>query len=96
MAKEYIEREALLKDIQAHKDKGGLGSCVAGTLERYVKRVPTADVVEVVRCCTCKYSEAVGDIGCHCQNRKTPWFNDEFEVYMNLDDFCSYGERKEK
>lgn len=46
---EYIERDALLEDIQAAVDNGGMGAVIAGTLKRYVKRVPAADVVEVKR-----------------------------------------------
>lgn len=41
---EYISRKELLEDIQAAEDHGGMGSLVAGTLKRYVKRVPAADV----------------------------------------------------
>lgn len=44
---EYIEREALLLDIQAAEDNGGMGKIVASTLRRYVKRVPAADVAPV-------------------------------------------------
>lgn len=44
---EYIEREALLEDIQAAVDNGGMGGIVAGALKRYVKRVPAADVAPV-------------------------------------------------
>ena len=41
---EYIEREALLEDIQAAVENGGMGGMVAGALKRYVTRVPAADV----------------------------------------------------
>ena len=44
---EYIEREALLEDIQAAVENGGMGSMVAGALKRYVTRVPAADVAPV-------------------------------------------------
>ena len=44
---EYIEREALLEDIQAAVENKGMGSMVAGALKRYVKRVTAADVVPV-------------------------------------------------
>ena len=44
---EYIEREALLEDIQAAVENEGMGSMVAGALKRYVKRVPAADVAPV-------------------------------------------------
>ena len=46
MAK-YINREKLLADIAAAAANGGMGEIVAKTLSRYVKRQPTADVVEV-------------------------------------------------
>jgi hypothetical protein len=61
-----------------------------------MSKIPTADVVEVVRCKDCKYATAIEYYGFTCQNGKTPWFNDEFEIYMNLNDFCSYGARKEE
>ena len=44
---EYIEREALLEDLQAAVENGGMGGMVASALKRYVKRAPTADVVPV-------------------------------------------------
>ena len=44
---EYIEREALLEDIQAAVENEGMGSMVAGALKRYVKRVTAADVAPV-------------------------------------------------
>ena len=53
------------------------------------------DVVKVVRCADCEYARIVGGYGCHCLNANAPWHNDEFEVYMYLSDFCSYGVRKE-
>jgi hypothetical protein len=60
-----------------------------------IPNVATAvDFVEVVRCSECKYATEVEYMGCACKNEKTPWCNDEFEVYMNPTDFCSYGERR--
>lgn len=44
---EHIEREALLEDIDAAQKNGGMGEVVAGTLKRYVKRQPAADVAPV-------------------------------------------------
>ena len=41
--KEYIERDALLKEIESAVGMGGL---VAGALRRYAMRVPAADVAE--------------------------------------------------
>lgn len=46
---DYIEREGLLDEISAARDNGGKGAIVAGTLTRYIKRAPAADVRPVVR-----------------------------------------------
>lgn len=45
---EYIAREALLNDIAAAVDHGGMGRVVGQTLMRYAKRIPAADVAPVV------------------------------------------------
>ena len=44
---EYIDREALIADIDAALDNAGMGYVIGQTLKRYVKRQPAADVVEV-------------------------------------------------
>ena len=46
---DYIEREGLLDEISAARDNGGMDAIVAGTLTRYIKRAPAADVRPVVR-----------------------------------------------
>ena len=46
---DYIEREGLIDEISAARDNGGMGAIVAGTLTRYIKRAPAADVRPVVR-----------------------------------------------
>ena len=50
-----------------------------------VRRVPAADVVEVVRCCDCKWWHTGG-----CAFRK-----DAMGGLPAADNFCSHGERKE-
>ena len=88
---EYIEREALLEDIQAAVENGGMGGMVAGALKRYVTRVPAADVAPVVRCRDCKHAwiHPCGYVYCHRDGRNA------YEMTFNLDSFCSYGERKD-
>lgn len=44
---EYIEREALLDDLDAAAKHGGMGAIISQTLQRYVKRAPAADVAPV-------------------------------------------------
>ena len=57
----------------------------------YLDTAPSVDAVEVVRCKECKHwvcnpnTEEWG---------KCKWISDEqFDVVMNADDFCSYGDR---
>lgn len=45
---EYIEREALIEDLDKAAKHGGMGAIIAQTLQRYVQRVPAADVAPVV------------------------------------------------
>lgn len=45
---EYIDREALLSEIDDAMDADGMGFVVGSTIKRYLKRQPTADVVEAV------------------------------------------------
>lgn len=44
---EYIERDALLSDLEAAEKHKGMGMIIAQTLKQYVKRVPAADVEPV-------------------------------------------------
>lgn len=44
---DYISREAVLADLSAAAEKGGMGQIIADTLMRYVKRQPAADVEPV-------------------------------------------------
>ena len=45
---DLISRKALLEDIKAAKENGGMGAVVADTLSRYVKRQPAVDARPVV------------------------------------------------
>lgn len=63
-----------------------------------INATPTADVVEVVRCKDCKYGNFLIQDGqeiVSCTNEAPP-FADYFCPPMRLDDFCSYGERREE
>lgn len=85
---EYIEREALLKNLEllakyqcGERQQGILGVCET------IKRVSTADVVEVVRCCDCRYSDVYGK-NCFCEY-------DPIETKsVSPNGYCSYGERR--
>lgn len=46
---EYIDRHALLDDLNAAMKNSGMGYVIGQTMKRYIKRVPAADVAEVRR-----------------------------------------------
>ena len=61
---------------------------------RFLKKLPSEDVVEVVRCRECKWQDKrPGVTDCH-----NPVFGDGYANYappcMREDDFCSRGERR--
>lgn len=86
-----IDADALIADL----DKGLWGKDWDKALaEAIIEDAPSVDAVEVVRCKECKHwicnpnTEEWG---------KCKWISDEqFDVVMNADDFCSYGEEAEK
>lgn len=56
---------------------------------RISRKIPTADVVEVVRCKDCKHYTSKGTCACD------QWLFDDVNIDVMLNDFCSYGERRE-
>ena len=98
MAKEYIEREALIEKLQEveigfrHCGVGiapALASGVKGAIDK-IKSFPTADVVEVVRCKDCVL-RGTDDCAmyyiCECGTQYS---------WETGNDFCSFGKRKDK
>jgi hypothetical protein len=84
MENDLISRKALIADLRTAK---GLGSIIAETIVRFLKKQPTVDAVEVVRCKDCKYYENKNiNLLPYC----TLCGITKFE-----DDFCSCGERKD-
>ena len=80
---DYIKREDAIE--QARRNWTGEGDWIASTEINLLKNLPTADVVEVVRCKDCKY-HAEFSSKCNKLNLTPMWPND----------FCSYGERVEE
>lgn len=86
---EYIEREKV-KEALLGWDYDPSDDDV----ECAINHIPTADVVEVVRCKDCKHSTLM--YGTYvCDNTQSPWFNDVFDIDMEANDYCSYGKKKE-
>lgn len=77
---EYIERQKVRELINTN---------LSGLLAQ-INAIPTADVVPVVRCRECKYSELSIDGETRWCNNADKWVN---EVTVLDDDFCSYGRR---
>ena len=83
---EYIDREALLEEIDAAMNADGMGFVVGTTLKRYLKRQKVADVTPVVRCKDCEFSHMdgwfCGGVGMMPEHITLP------------ESFCDHGERK--
>lgn len=76
--KEYIEKQALVDDIESAMKESGMGYVVGQTMKRYIKRVPAADVAPVVHAEWEWHTEVHGnpidgmdeDFGYRCSNCK--------------------------
>ena len=85
-----IDADAFLKDILT----AGIGKTIIEYSESdigyMIRRRPTIDAVEVVRCKDCKYWQDNNDgyphEECRWEHGETP----------DANDFCSYGERREE
>lgn len=62
---------------------------------KILETTPTADVVEVVRCKDCKHYENNDDILGYCKLHTGNAGYCEEAVYMEEDDYCSYGKKVE-
>jgi hypothetical protein len=95
---EYIERGAALDICEKYyqhclKMHDWNGDSVAYDIKADIKNLPTADVVEVVRCRDCVYMlKPWGKVLCA---KKV--YSDDYSVKVltptNLDNFCNYGAR---
>lgn len=63
-----------------------------------VDNAPTVDAVEVIRCGACKHGSPHedGTIRCsfHSERNESDEYGNTFSVWMEPEDFCSYGERR--
>lgn len=86
---EYIERDALIDDLDAAAKNGGMGALIAQTLRRYVKRAPAADVVTPVRCGECR--KFIRDTGL-ATGKDVGLCAGKMLGLVRLTDYCSFGE----
>ena len=87
--KRLIDANAFLKDILT----AGIGKTIIEYSESdigyMIRKLPTVDAVEVVRCRDCKHYEI------HKPKVLENCERNGYIIPMKPDDFCSYGERKE-
>lgn len=92
----YIERDGILKDLQEDLELDSIyynDDVNKGITEglkmaiKNIKRFPTSDVVEVVRCGQCKHWKINPHnlYGGYCR----------YSEGASIDHYCSYGERRE-
>lgn len=88
-----IDADALIENHFSDEHRIALSYADKLWMRRIISDEPTIDAVPVVRCKDCKYAkihiDIIGYMHLFCglaTNR----------VEMEFDDFCSYGERKEK
>lgn len=100
MAK-YINKEEILKfPIRIHHCDGKHGSAhfIYGIecVMEYIENIPPADVVEVVRCKDCQhYFEPFGRCNRHSEDPDQSVSGFGFSFWVNEDDFCSHGEKRD-
>lgn len=84
----YINKEDAIKAIVEHPSKIAIFTEKA---IQAIRELPTPNVAEVVRCKNCEYLlKDLSDRQAHLCMR-----NPFCRMNVKLDDFCSYGERKE-
>jgi hypothetical protein len=96
---EYIERAKAIKELgdvyeyEYPTASGAFDKFATTIVPNVLKNLPTADVVEVVRCCDCEHKQENPDINNTCYLT----CNLKYGIRGTIDptDFCSYGERKE-
>ena len=103
---EFKKTRQLIQQGETHLDNLAEGFLEA---DRVLLRIPTADVVEVVRCEKCKHSKElaphseISPYYRHCslwrgEETKNVWhkYKKYYADYsiVEPDDYCSYGERK--
>ena len=89
---EYKKTRKLISEGETHLDNLAEGFTEA---TRVIRTMPTADVVEVVRCEKCKHLEIINSRQIYAKCRMTDLEFKPFDIDTRKH-YCSYGERKEE
>ena len=84
---EYIDRNTAIAKVTALEVIEPLSTMV--DVKRLLADIPAADVAPVVRCKDCKHCDPENYHCDHAMSTAAP-------LRRKPDDFCSYGERKER
>ena len=102
---EYIDKEAVKEIMQKHRCSGCTNEksldCPLCQLHKpfdEISKIPTADVVEVVRCKDCKYFNGKIDVLCErCGDIDEPCGGCHYTGGCTYDDgYCHHGERRKE
>lgn len=88
---EYIEREDAINFVKKYTPTID-GETTMQCVETALKHAPASDVVEVVRCKDCQYLMDKNG-SCWCEEH-SDGFGSHI-VYVDKDDFCSFGIKPE-
>ena len=81
---EYLNRETVMKELDRNSITKKITLSDGVSIYNTIQNLPTANVVEVVKCYECKHS-MFSDMYCEC--------NYHFKI-VHPADFCSYGKRR--
>lgn len=97
MADEYIKRSQAIKELRNAYEyeyptaSGAFDEFATTIMPNVLRNLPAADVVEVVRCRDCEKC-VKKDNFMYCEEHSDGW--GDHTVYVDPDDYCSYGERR--
>lgn len=98
MADEYIRRDDFIQYLEKCKKGAAVTNLVWAAImaiECYVRDMPAADVVEVVRCKDCEYARDLGfKFGSLVHESWFCIYNGPHTTGAN--DFCSHGQKREE
>ena len=91
----YIERETAIKYLKGECIEKYPSTFWAGITAsaNEISKMPTADVVEVVRCKDCKRCDHCYPMKNKGEEAKEGYYCDYNKRYVKPNDYCSYGER---
>lgn len=82
---EYIDREATVAFVKKYSPQID-GMTTLECVERAIKEIPAADVVEVVRCKECKYWQDKNSLGtqgtCQCGDKEMNYGGEFYPLFI--------------